>query len=787
MLKYSRSVILVLVFAFIAPLCLGASGMREVYTCGEASEFICINADGYGSEDPSAEFILGDYPSKLPLTRAIGCEMLLRAFGPLPDVQEGVRDYVKYRDCAFTDVPEESRAAVENLTNAGLYIPEDNDVFGPERLMSENDLYLLLDRIHAYLQSNLKDDYYSYVTADLLNDPSFLDVPKDIPYFVNNMEDPEKHFMWMMNMFNECLENPDTPEKANIAAFISTYSDMDARENCRSEIKAMTDAIWNAPDFSALTDVCADICKKTGIELIFSRGSLFSWESEVDMGPDGKVTEIVKNSIVTEDFEDYISEESYTYQATKEQYEKLFTLLGYEKEEVSAAIVNYMKGIMYEGSVQYNNSELSKDYYTLYLDNIPDELAFFPFSEYLERAEYNNRGFIALNDYAGFVTWLSVMAEPDNLSGTKVRIIKYLIENLRPALPLDILDAHMGFWDAYYAANPSMLFAMENLDYLALPLISADVFTYFSKTEEYRVLKETFETIFDQIKEKYSNMMEKQDWLDDSTRLRALKKIDEMGAEILIPSTLDNMLHAEYVSSDEGGTILENIFRYNKERRKWINSDSCNSWIDYFWSALNPWLVTNVYYRPYNKLFMTMSGFVANNISKDSQIEEILARDGVIFAHEVSHGFDYGGSSFNEKGEMEEWWTDKDMEEFTKRCERVSEYMDGYEIIPGIAAYDGKQLVDESIADMTSLKCMMEMASDIENFDYELFFSTYANLFAVSPTRKGAVQFFVGDEHPNGRVRINKIISLLDEFYEIYDIQEGDAMYVAPEDRPYVW
>ena len=43
------------------------------------------------------------------------------------------------------------------------------------------------------------------------------------------------------------------------------------------------------------------------------------------------------------------------------------------------------------------------------------------------------------------------------------------------------------------------------------------------------------------------------------------------------------------------------------------------------------------------------------------------------------------------------------------------------------------------------------------------------------------------DEHSPAKVRVNAVVALFDPFYEIYDVKEGDAMYIAPEDRVTRW
>ena len=113
--------------------------------------------------------------------------------------------------------------------------------------------------------------------------------------------------------------------------------------------------------------------------------------------------------------------------------------------------------------------------------------------------------------------------------------------------------------------------------------------------------------------------------------------------------------------------------------------------------------------------------------------------------------------------------------------------MEGYEVFPGYNYTNGNQVLDESIADLTSMKCMMRIASQLPDFDYLKYFEAVAKTFAVTATRKAVEGLIIPDVHTTGRVRINKLMSATDAFYTTLNVQEGDAMYVAPEDRPRVW
>ena len=79
------------------------------------------------------------------------------------------------------------------------------------------------------------------------------------------------------------------------------------------------------------------------------------------------------------------------------------------------------------------------------------------------------------------------------------------------------------------------------------------------------------------------------------------------------------------------------------------------------------------------------------------------------------------------------------------------------------------------------------MASSVEDFDYDVFFTEYAKLNAFISDYSTELTALQQDEHPLSYLRTNVVVQQFDEFYDTYDIEEGDNMYLAPEDRLLVW
>ena len=87
---------------------------------------------------------------------------------------------------------------------------------------------------------------------------------------------------------------------------------------------------------------------------------------------------------------------------------------------------------------------------------------------------------------------------------------------------------------------------------------------------------------------------------------------------------------------------------------------------------------------------------------------------------------------------------------------------------------------------MAGIKVVLQIVATRENFDYDKFFRSYADLWAMQITPE-AMYIFLNDEHPMGSLRINATLQQTDEFLHFYGIREGDGMYLPAEERVAIW
>ncbi len=299
--------------------------------------------------------------------------------------------------------------------------------------------------------------------------------------------------------------------------------------------------------------------------------------------------------------------------------------------------------------------------------------------------------------------------------------------------------------------------------------------------------KEYLENLLSDIVDSYKEILSEEDWISEKTKKKAIDKLEKMSFRVLYPDTMN-----DYEGLNLTGLNLMQSVAAVKNYNLKKEAEKINEKVDKTdWDLSNDMMTTtttNAYYMPSDNSATIMAGIVAadNYFSLDASYEENLSHIGVIMGHEISHAFDSSGYMFDVNGDMKQWWTTKDVEAFQKKIDKVAKYFSTYTIYRDGDYIDGSKVEAEATADMGGMRCALNLASRQENFDYEKFFLSYAKTFATC--QKFTTEIAMAkDEHPVSYLRCNIVVQQFDEFYDTFDIKEGDGMYLAPEKRVAVW
>ena len=294
--------------------------------------------------------------------------------------------------------------------------------------------------------------------------------------------------------------------------------------------------------------------------------------------------------------------------------------------------------------------------------------------------------------------------------------------------------------------------------------------------------------IVDEVIGHYRTMLLSEEWLSPETREKAVEKLDNLHINAVYPDALGDWSSVRIKSREEGGTLMEAVIELYHFSVDQICDRVNQPVIRGSWNQLNvPTSEVNASYSITENAMTILAGILGGVFyDPDMTYEEKLGGIGMVIAHEISHAFDDDGANYDAEGRLNNWWEPEDYAAFRARAEKLSAYYDGYEPYPG-GSYSGAQVQSEAIADMTSMKCMLAIASTREGFDYNAFFRQFATVWRTKMLPSALALTLATDPHPLGCLRTNVTVQQFDEFYETYDIQPGDGMYLAPEDRIAVW
>jgi putative endopeptidase len=169
---------------------------------------------------------------------------------------------------------------------------------------------------------------------------------------------------------------------------------------------------------------------------------------------------------------------------------------------------------------------------------------------------------------------------------------------------------------------------------------------------------------------------------------------------------------------------------------------------------------------------------------------------GVVIGHEMTHGFDDQGRQFDKDGNLKDWWTAEDAKNFNARAKVLSDYYDSIEVAPGVKA-NGRFTLGENIADHGGLKVSFQayknatkgkdLGTKLGFTPDQRFFLAYAAVWAGNIRPEEILKLTKTDPHALSKWRVNGALPQIDAWYEAFQIQPTDSLYLSPEKRASVW
>lgn len=632
-------------------------------------------------------------------------------------------------------------------------------------------------------QVRYQDDYYDYVNSNLLDKIDLADTDAQWTWFgelsaVANeeMEDIIKE----VASSNESYEKGSSEQK--IRDMYDCVSDMDNRNEVGlGPLQPHLDLIRNAATIDEYVDALAQLSGEFGFSSVVggyyidqdladsSKYAVYLMYADTLIGKEYLESESSQDYVNM--YFDYVSNMFQEFGMTKDEAEQTSDDIEALLRDICASTLSSEQ--YYDPSITYNvftKDQLQQLYTNIDVDKMLKTLKIDSVDTYIvsdvEQARKINSiltednlellknfsSFVMLNDVAEYSTqnYAALKNQIDNqlhgVTGTKSD------EDIWMDLTQDMLP-----WDF------GKIYVEE----------------HFSEQS-----KQDVEAMISRIIDEYETIINRQEWMSDATKQKAIRKLETMAVKIGYPDEWPESMEMMQVTPvSEGGSLLSNML-VNMQVTIEDSLQKLDGEVDRSLWGMTPQTI-NAYYDPSNNEIVFPAAILQPpfyNPEADDAVN--IGAIGFVIAHEISHAFDANGSKYDEYGNYNEWWTEEETQKYNELSQSIVEYYNNYEVM-GVHV-NGSLTLSENIADLGAMTCVTSIIGDNKK-SLDQAFGQLAYIWASVETAGYQLYLLNNDTHSPNKLRVNAVLSSCDAFYDVYDIAETDGMYVAPQNRVGIW
>ena len=323
--------------------------------------------------------------------------------------------------------------------------------------------------------------------------------------------------------------------------------------------------------------------------------------------------------------------------------------------------------------------------------------------------------------------------------------------------------------------------------------------------------KSAMEALVGRLIEAYRQSISSLEWMSPATRERALEKLALFTPKIGYPVRWRDYSAVEVVPGD----VLTSVHSVERadmaySLRKLTKPVDRDEW------HMTPQTV-NAYYNPtMNEIVFPAAILQPPFFNPQADDAVNYAGIGAVIGHEIGHGFDDQGSTFDGTGKVSDWWTQEDREAFTERTSALISQYDAYtpEVVVAkhrdagtaqeeIPHVNGALTIGENIGDLGGLGIALKAYSlaladaGIPSVDeapvidgltgLQRFFYSWARIWRSKSRPDYAELLLTVDPHSPAEFRCNGIVRNVDAFYKAFAVDSDDALWLSPNERVSIW
>lgn len=280
-------------------------------------------------------------------------------------------------------------------------------------------------------------------------------------------------------------------------------------------------------------------------------------------------------------------------------------------------------------------------------------------------------------------------------------------------------------------------------------------------------------------------------WMSEDTKVEARAKLASFNPKIAYPDVWRDRSGIEIVSGDLFQSA-RNVAAFNQAdaAARLKRPSDRNRW------GMTPQTVNAYYNAQFNEIVFPAAILQPPFFDPAADPAVNYGGIGAVIGHEMGHGFDDQGSKSDGKGIQRNWWTDADRANFEEKADALVAQYNEFEPVPGNFV-DGRFTLGENIGDLGGMSMAYHAyklslggkpAPVIDGLTGDQrFFLAWAQVWKRKTREATLINLLKADPHSPGEFRVNGVVRNMDAWYEAFDVQEGDALYLPPEQRVSIW
>jgi putative endopeptidase len=289
----------------------------------------------------------------------------------------------------------------------------------------------------------------------------------------------------------------------------------------------------------------------------------------------------------------------------------------------------------------------------------------------------------------------------------------------------------------------------------------------------------------------YEVSIQNLEWMTDETRVQALDKLSKFTPKIGYPDKWRDYTALEIDPDDLYGNLERAaLAEYKRQLDRQGGPVDRSEW------GMTPQTVNAYYSPPLNEIVFPAAILQPPFFDLEADDAVNYGAIGAVIGHEIGHGFDDSGSTFDGDGVLRNWWTDTDRQEFERRTGKLVEQYAAFAPYEDLSV-NGEFTLGENIGDLGGISIGLlayEMSLDgaepptIDGYTgIQRVFLGYGQVWR-NKYREEALRLLIGtNPHSPSMYRTNGAVRNVPEFYEAFEVAETDALYLPREERVKIW